>query len=1176
MKRYYYKRDKRVEVEEVEGLAAVHLERDARGERAAAQSEFGRSGLTALREAVAGVPQETLEAFSRADWVFVRPNAVTRSALEDGRLPSGSTDVGKVVQRDEGQIAVVTRALVVQLEPGLSESEAEEVLAERDLEVVRKLSFAPNLYQVIAHGWEDAMAASVDLHDDPRFVFAEPEFIEHIPQRALPSDPDLGQQWQWRNDGSSGGTAGADVSAEAAWDHTWGAGVTVAVIDNGFDADHEDLAAGVVAESGYFDGSGNWVQGTAGMPDSDHGTFCAGMVGARRNNGRGGVGAAPDCDLMLIACLPDQVGTQATLARAVAYAVDMTNEVPGANLANGPDILVSSLGPNGAVWDLSTVLDLALSTAPNGRQGLGLPIFWAASNGNNVDVALDEVVSHANVIAVVRSDHDDLENNAARGDGVELIAPGVNVYSTRSGDGYGTDTGTSFAAPCAAGCAALALSVNTGLTGAELRQIMRDSADKIGGVTYDSNGHNDDYGFGRVNADAAVHLAARRVTLLTSSLVFNDIPEGELAARAVAWQGFGFDDLTFEVVSGPSGPFAPLAGPQVVLPAPGIGAGAKAQLWFTYTGTTAGATDAGSVTVRCVETDEQWTIPISANTIARPTVAVCLVLDKSGSMMADAGDGRQRVEVLREAAQTFVDVAKPDTGLGVVRFDHDAMTAMAVVDAGPEVFGPGRAQATTAIASHAPNPAGTTSIGDGVETAAGVLSAVTSSYDETAMIVLTDGQENAAKFIADVEASIDDRVFAIGLGEPSVINPAALTSLTDNTGGYVVMTGNISADEYFTLTKYYLQILAGVSNEEIVLDPEGHLKPAETTEIPFDLNRGDSGADVILLCPAPWVVDFELVTPSGAVVGSGSLPPGARHITGRDVRYYRLTLPLVVDGVAAGAGRWLIRLHVDRQRFQEWLQKLEATDVEAYQHAARHGLRYATEVHARSSIRMQATLRQKGIGLGTEMQLEARLTEVGLPLAGRAEVVAELSGPQGERLIKLSETEPGTFTATVPGDAYGLYRFRVIARGKTRRGERFTRERRLTGAIYVPRPPQQEGEPHVPGGQPEGGPRPDCGKQVLALYEVIRGYDVVSKPLFEALRREGHDPAVVMECLASLATDRAARASGGEPSLLAGGQPKLTWSDVFDALKPRPAVGEARQAVSREAQALARLIASIE
>src|SRR5690606_39946595 len=125
--------------------------------------------------------QETLEAFSRADWVFVRPNAVPRSALEDGRLPSGSTDVGKVVQRDEGQIAVVTRALVVQLEPGLSESEAEEVLAERDLEVVRKLNFAPNLYQVIAHGWEDAMAASVDLHDDPRFVFAEPEFIEHIP-----------------------------------------------------------------------------------------------------------------------------------------------------------------------------------------------------------------------------------------------------------------------------------------------------------------------------------------------------------------------------------------------------------------------------------------------------------------------------------------------------------------------------------------------------------------------------------------------------------------------------------------------------------------------------------------------------------------------------------------------------------------------------------------------------------------------------------------------------------------------------------------------------------------------------------------------------------------------------------------------------------------------------------
>ena len=249
--------------------------------------------------------------------------------------------------------------------------------------------------------------------------------------------------------------------------------------------------------------------GVTGMPDSNHGTFCAGMVGARHNNGKGGCGAAPESDLQLVACLGDQVGTQTTLARAVAYVANPTTEVSGADPGNGADILVSSLGPNGAVWNLTATLDLALTAAAaGGRGGRGMAIFWAASNGRNVDVLLDEVVSHDDVIAVVRSNRKDLEDNAARGATVDLIAPGVDVVSTNSGNTYGPSTGTSFAAPCAAGCAALALSVNMSMTRDQLRQVMFESADKIGGVTYDANGHNDDYGFGRVNAARAVDRAA--------------------------------------------------------------------------------------------------------------------------------------------------------------------------------------------------------------------------------------------------------------------------------------------------------------------------------------------------------------------------------------------------------------------------------------------------------------------------------------------------------------------------------------------------------------------------------------------------------------------------------------------------------------------------------------------
>jgi len=75
----------------------------------------------------------------------------------------------------------------------------------------------------------------------------------------------------------------------------------------------------------------------------------------------------------------------------------------------------------------------------------------------------------------------------------------------------------------------------------------------------------------------------------------------------------------------------------------------------------------------------KFTIPLNA--IPAPkltayvikTVAVVWVLDKSRSIGFDAGDGRERVEVLREAAQVFIDVSKPNTGIGVERFDLDTV-----------------------------------------------------------------------------------------------------------------------------------------------------------------------------------------------------------------------------------------------------------------------------------------------------------------------------------------------------------------------------------------------------------------------------------------------------------------------------------------------------------------------
>ena len=633
MKRSYYRKNRLVQVDQVDGLMAVHTTKPP-------PSEEVLDPGSARVEETEGLERDTIQAFSRAGWYVMEvddPRSRDRVAES-----TDAESAGSVVINADGRAVIATDVLNVQLEPSLSAEAAHDALESAGLTVLTPLRFAPNLFQVRVQSG-DALEASMELHDNPRFVFAEPEFVEHIPQRLSPTDPDVGHQWQWANTGSTGGTAGADVDAEGAWDHTNGAGVRVAVIDNGFDADHDDLAAGVGAGSAFFStGSPATLSvGTGGMPDSSHGTFCAGMVGARRNNGFGGVGAAPDCELMLVACLGDQVGTQTTLARAVAYAADPSTEVVGADPATGADIIVSSLGPNGANWALTTTLELALqAAATTGRGGLGTAIFWAASNGKNVNVSLDEVVSHADVIAVVRSDHNDLENNAARGPEVELIAPGVNVYSTKSGGLYGTSTGTSFAAPCAAGCAALALSVHPGLSRDDLRQLMRDTADQIGGAVYDANGHNDDYGFGRVNARAAVAAAARRVRLTTPHVAFDDVPEEETSARAVVWEVSGIEPLTFEVVSGPTtttgaaDSFQLLLGATVTVPAPGVGVTEHASLWLSYTGGDAGDTAAGEVVVRSVETGQVWTVSLTANTVARPSGAEGMAPDGIGHLKA--------------------------------------------------------------------------------------------------------------------------------------------------------------------------------------------------------------------------------------------------------------------------------------------------------------------------------------------------------------------------------------------------------------------------------------------------------------------------------------------------------------------------------------------------------------
>lgn len=619
----------------------------------------------------------------------------------------------------------------------------------------------------------------------------------------------------------------------------------------------------------------------------------------------------------------------------------------------------------------------------------------------------------------------------------------------------------------------------------------------------------------QIRAVLAPFSSPTNVALVTPSVIFNDVPEGIEAPGSAVWSIDSCLDLTFQIISGPtvlSGP----AGTHFNTPLGLLFTSSAAMnprqvnVWLTYRGTADGDIATGTMTVRCLETGVDYVIPITANTVARPTVAVVMALDQSGSMDAASGiPGYKRIDVLHYSAPVFIDLIPEDNAIGVIRFDTDAYDAMPVTGPLPVAGGldPMRIAARTAIAGTVTNPAGMTAIGDALEKAHTLLDPVT-GYDVKATIVLTDGFETEPKYIADVADLVNERVYAIGLGTADQVKPSALTALTNGTGGYTLVTGAIGPSEYFRLSKYYLQILAGVTNADIVLDPEGALLPGMKHRIPFNLNETDIYTDVILLTPAPWAIRFAVETPDGDVItpAVAGVTAGVDFVIGAQNAFYRISLPALVGATPAREGVWHALLEVDKRLFSRYLASLDNYPKQ-YQDAKAHGLRYSLSAHAYSNLRMRARLDQTSFEPGATLTLTATLTEYGLPMDHRATVQADLTRPDGSHaLLALSETAPGVHTTSVVAMQAGVYTFVVKASGSTLRGRPFTREQIVTGAVW------KGGDDPDPRTPPDGG---GVGKDDLCcILKCLFSDAVLTDRAAKRLLEFGIDVYALRKCLA--------------------------------------------------------------
>ena len=544
-------------------------------------------------------------------------------------------------------------------------------------------------------------------------------------------------------------------------------------------------------------------------------------------------------------------------------------------------------------------------------------------------------------------------------------------------------------------------------------------------------------------APFAVPAPGGGVTLTSTTVDFNDIPEELTAVRAAKFMVESCFPVTFQLTSGPSAPFSNES-PNTTVAYPSGTTPWPAYYWFRYTCNSIGAASPQVITIRCLETGEDFNVTLTGNCIPRPSVVTELVFDKSASMLDATDEGRTKEQVLRDSASIFVDLLYEDNGIGINAYDHDPHEMMPIDVAGAAGSGGGRDDALTAITGFAANPAGWTAIGDGIELAKTKLDAE-SGYDNKAMIVLTDGIETADKHISDVADSvINQRVFAIGMGTGEQIQPASLSLLTAGTDGYLLMTGNLSSDETFLLSKYYLQILAGVTNNEIVVDPEGLVRPGHVERIPFDVTKSDVEVTAIVLGRPAHVLQIALETPGGDTVTLAN-PSVLSSRTVRSV-FIRAGLPLLADAEPAHAGRWHLLITID----PKYGQRLSGAARYVDNPAGFYGIRYSASVHAYSNLRMAAAVNQSSFEPGATLSVEALLTEYGAPFGGYANARVELIRPNGStsNIALAAQGEPGAFSTDVIAASSGIYRFRIMAAGRTKSEAPFTREQIRTAVVW--------------------------------------------------------------------------------------------------------------------------------
>lgn len=308
-----------------------------------------------------------------------------------------------------------------------------------------------------------------------------------LPPTAAHADSIRAQQW-----------ALDAMHTEEAWQTTKGKGITVAVLDTGVEDDHPDLAGNVLEGKdmvgfGAQRGDRAWAR---------HGTAMAGIIaghGHGAGNGDGVMGIAPEAKILPVRVIledgdPARAKARSSRGNALAEGIRWAAD-------HGADVINLSLGDDSKSAHPEAGEDEAVQYALK----KGSVVVASAGNGGEKGDHISYPAAYPGVIAATAVDKFGTRASfSTRRWYATVSAPGVNVVIADPDHKYYEGWGTSAAAAFVSGAVALVKSAHPGLTPAQIKKLLEDTARNA-----PADGRDDSRGYGFIDPAAAIKEASR-------------------------------------------------------------------------------------------------------------------------------------------------------------------------------------------------------------------------------------------------------------------------------------------------------------------------------------------------------------------------------------------------------------------------------------------------------------------------------------------------------------------------------------------------------------------------------------------------------------------------------------------------------------------------------------------